>query len=142
MSSRAKGMTFEPRSVVAAPAAFGRVRNLLPPAEGVDEQDHRYRSAMVQHLIATMVHDSLLLRGVTLPQFLAAGPELPGLSPDRQRRVLRGETAAQFADLAYWSSAFPAVVWITSAYIDSWVRAPSETEFLRYPKWKRPGASE
>lgn len=121
MAKKRLGMAFEPRRVVAIPSAFGRVRALLPPADGVDASDHRYRSAMVQHLIADMVHDGLRLRGVTLPQFLDAAPDLPGLSPDRQRRLLRGETGAQFADLAFWASEFPAITTAVARYMETWV---------------------
>ena len=120
MVSRNPGMAFEPRSVVAVPSAFGRVRDVLPPADGFDERDHRYRAAMVQHRIASIVHDGLRLRGQTLPQFLSTAPEMPGLSPDRQRRMLRGETGAQFADLAFWSSEFPKVAREVAKYVGSW----------------------
>lgn len=120
MPGRGPGMAFEPRSVVAVPSAFGRVRKALAPADGFDARDHRYRAAMVQHLVADMVHDGLRLRGQTLPQFLATVSDVPGLSPDRQRRMLRGETGAQFADLAFWSSVFPTVAVAVGKYIDSW----------------------
>lgn len=120
MVRRNPGMAFEPRSVVAVPSAFGRVRDVLPPADGFDERDHRYRAAMVQHRIASMVHDGLRLRGQTLPQFLSAAPKMPGLSADRQRRMLRGETGAQFADLAFWSAEFPKVARAVAKYIGSW----------------------
>lgn len=127
MSERRQGMAFEPRSVVSVPSAFGRVRDAIPPAEGIDARDHRYRAAMVQHLIADMVHDGLRMRGVTLPQFLASVPDTRGLSPDRMRRMLRGETGAQFADLAFWSTVFPKVAVAVAKYIDSW--APNQTEY-------------
>lgn len=119
-------MAFEPRSVVAIPSAFGRVRSELPPADGFSARDHRYRAAMIQHLVADMVHDGLRLRGETLPQFLAKAPNLPGLSPDRQRRMLRGETGAQFADLAFWASVFPKVAIAVAEYIGSWVPKHAE----------------
>ena len=133
MIDRGPGMAFEPRSVVATPSAFGRVRNLLPPADGIDVRDHRYRSAMVQHLIADMIHDGLRLRGQTLPQFLSTTPDLPGLSPDRQRRMLRGETGAQFADLAFWSVVFPTVAGAVAAYIQSWVPPLTDEQKARLP---------
>lgn len=126
MVGRNPGMAFEPRSVVSVPSAFGRVREVLPPAEGFDERDHRYRAAMVQHRIASMVHDGLRLRGQTLPQFLATTRQLPGLSPDRQRRMLRGETGAHFADLAFWSAEFPRVAREVAKYIGSWAPEPNE----------------
>ena len=129
---RGPGMAFEPRSVVAVPSAFGRVRDLIPPAEGVDARDHRYRSAMIQHLIAAMIHDGLTLRGETLPQFLARVPSLPGLSSDRQRRMLRGETGAQFSDMAFWSAEFPTVAAAAIKYIESWV-PPLSDEIRRRP---------
>lgn len=120
MNERRQGMSFEPRSVVAVPSAFGRVRDAIPPAEGVDARDHRYRAAMIQHLLAHMVHDGLRMRGVTLPQFLATVSDIPGLSPDRMRRMLRGETGAQFADLAFWSSVFPKLPLAAAQYVQSW----------------------
>ncbi len=133
MVAKGPGMVFEPRSVVAVPSAFGRVRNLLPPAEGVDVRDHRYRAAMVQHLVADMIHDGLRLRGETLPQFLERAPGLPGLSADRQRRMLRGETGAQFADLAFWASVFPTVAVAVARYIESWVPPLSDEARARLP---------
>lgn len=118
------GMAFEPRSVVSVPSAFGKVNRRLSPAKDFDERDHRYRAAMIQHRIANMVHAGLRLRGQTLPQFLAAAPNIPGLSPDRQRRMLRGETGAQFADLAFWASVFPPVAMAVAEYISSWAPKP------------------
>ncbi|GAA2895226.1 hypothetical protein GCM10010455_17950 [Microbacterium esteraromaticum] len=134
MAEKRLGMAFEPRSVVAVPLAFGRVGTLLPPADGVGANDHRYRSAMVQHLIADMVHDGLRLRGVTLPQFLDAAPDLPGLSPDRQRRLLRGETGAQFADLAFWASQFPAIATAVARYMETWVPSRAAGQEDRLPR--------
>lgn len=49
------GMALAPRKVVATPSAFGAVRELLAHAEGVALEDHRYRAAMMQHLMATLV---------------------------------------------------------------------------------------
>lgn len=126
-------MAFEPRSVVANPAAFGRVRNLLDPMEGVSKRDHRYRAAMLQHQVADMVRDGLRLRGETLPQFLAKAPDLPGLSPDRQRRMLRGETGAQLADLSFWAAVFPTVAEAVARYVQSWSRPLSDEERARLP---------
>lgn len=133
MEDRGPGMAFAPRSVVEVPSAFGRVRNLLPPADGIDANDHRYRSAMVQHLIADMIHDGLRLRGQTLPQFLSTAPDVPGLSPDRQRRMLRGETGAQFADLAFWAAEFPTVAIAVAKYIQSWVPDLTDEQKQRLP---------
>lgn len=125
-AGRGPGMVFEPRSVVSMPSAFGKVHQSISPAEGIDRRDHRYRAAMIQHLVANTVHTGLRLRGQTLPQFLSTAPDIPGLSPDRQRRMLRGETAAQFADLAFWSSVFPKVAIAVSEYMRSWV--PKHTQ--------------
>lgn len=118
------GMAFEPRSVLSVPSAFGRVQVRLSPADGIDADDHRYRASMVQHLVASMIHHSLRLRGETLPQFLTRISETPGTSPDRVRRILRGETAMQLADLAFWSSHFPQIPGALAKHIASWA-----------PKW-------
>lgn len=75
---------------------------------------------MVQHLMASMIHHSLRLRGETLPQFLDRVSVVPGTSPDRVRRILRGETAAQLADLAFWSSQFPQIPGALAKFIASW----------------------
>ncbi|WP_141677882.1 hypothetical protein [Microbacterium oleivorans] len=88
---------------------------------------------MVQHLVADMIHDGLRLRGETLPQFLERAPGLPGLSADRQRRMLRGETGAQFADLAFWASVFPTVAVAVARYIESWVPPLSDEARARLP---------
>ncbi|GAA3663341.1 hypothetical protein GCM10022202_26370 [Microbacterium marinilacus] len=43
-----------------------------------------------------------------------------GLSPDRVRRVFRGETAAQLADIAYWATLFPEVGEAVAQYLSTW----------------------
>lgn len=118
---------------MSVPSAFGRVGRSLQPADGVSVRDHRYRAAMVQHIIANMVLDGIRLRGETLPQFLAKAPDLPGLSPDRQRRLLRGETGAQFADLAFWSAVFPTISTAVAEYMQSWVPSMTDEERAKLP---------
>lgn len=118
------GMAFEPRRLVSEPSAFGGVRELLPPAEGVAPTDHRYRAAMVQHLMATIARDEIRLAGRTLPQFLHDAGDLRGTSADRHRRIFRGETGAQYADLSFWAGHFPFIAVAAAKYIASW--APDE----------------
>lgn len=121
------GMAFEPRSVVSAPSAFGRVSTPIPPAEGFDQRDHQYRAAMVQHTMARIIHNALLISEQSLPQFLAGLTHVRGMSPDRVRRMLRGETAAQLADIAFWSAQFPQVALELAVYVRSW--APRGMEY-------------
>lgn len=118
------GFAFEPRTVVAQPKAFGRVRVELEPAAGISRRDPRFRAAMLQHLMAATVADEALLQHAKAPSQLVAG-EGRGLSADRVRRVFRGETMAQITDLTYWSSRFPAVAVVLSDYLRSHSDAPS-----------------
>lgn len=69
---------------------FGCTSGLLQPAPGVEPNDHRYRAAMVQHLMANRVRESLKLRGHTVTSFVEALGDVPGMSADRLRRLLRG----------------------------------------------------
>ncbi|MCU4673737.1 hypothetical protein ACFQRL_14175 [Microbacterium fluvii] len=100
------------------PGAFGSVAGDVPPAEGIDVTDHRYRSAIIQHRIARNVQDGLRYADKSLPRFLGDFDGQAGLSLDRQRRVLRGETSATFADLTFWAAHFPYVAY----YVDDYLR--------------------
>ncbi|MGA7147187.1 MAG: hypothetical protein WBX17_01705 [Microbacterium sp.] len=111
-------MAFEPRTMVASATAFGVMNGDIPPADGVDAADHRYRSAVIQHRIARNVHSGLAYRERTLPRFLQDFDGVPGLSLDRQRRVLRGETSATFADLTFWASHFRLVAVNVARYLE------------------------
>jgi len=119
------GMTFEPRGMVEQREAFGFHSSLLRPASGVEPTDHRYRAAMVQHLMARRIREGLRLRGMNVTSFVQTIGDVPGLSADRVRRMLRGETSATFADLAFWSSEFPAVAKEIAKYVDHWTK-PTE----------------
>ncbi|WP_417374449.1 hypothetical protein [Glutamicibacter protophormiae] len=114
-------MAFVPRSVFAQPSAFGRVRDGLTPAEGVDPEGHRYRAALLQNTIACVIHERLRLQGASVAAFTSAGGEAHGLSADRVCRMLRGETGAQYADLAFWAMQFPEVAAAASEHILSWI---------------------
>lgn len=111
--------------MVAQRGAFGKVSRSIEPAEGVDPADPRYRAAILQHFLARWIRDALGIRGVTPAEFLASVPDAPGLSVDRQRRVLRGETTATYTDLAFWAGHFPFIARQMSAYLASWADADS-----------------
>lgn len=113
---RKAGMSFEPRTMLETPSAFGAVAGDLPPAPGIDPSDHRYRSAIIQHRIARNVHDGLKYAETTLPRFLEEFDGQAGLSLDRQRRVLRGETSATFADFTFWANHFQFVAFDVTRY--------------------------
>lgn len=127
------GMNFEPRSVVASPSAFGTANGDIPPAEGVAATDHRYRSAMIQHRIARNVESGLSVSETSLPRFLANFEGVPGLSLDRQRRVLRGETTATFADLTFWASHLPLVGLYVAQYLEQAFSPKSSAKTPRTP---------
>lgn len=127
------GMSFEPRSILASPSAFGTANGDIAPAEGVEASDHRYRSAMVQHRIARNVESGLSIRGTSLPRFLEDFEGVPGLSLDRQRRVLRGETTATFADLTFWASHFPLVGLYVAQYLEQSFTPKSRAKTTRDP---------
>ena len=122
-----QGMTFEPRSMVAQKEAFGYTSGLPVPADGVDPSDHRYRGAMVQHILARMVREGLRHRGLNVTSFVESIGDVPGLSADRLRRVLRGETSATFADLAFFVSEFPATANQVAAYVAHWAKGAPES---------------
>ncbi|MFD4957749.1 hypothetical protein [Microbacterium sp. NPDC058389] len=113
-------MAFEPRSVVSPRSAFGDVSQTLAPVDGVEPTDHRYRGALLQHRLANLVREELRISGTSLPAFLDQIGDLPGLSKDRQRRMLRGESSATYADLAFWAGHFPRIAAQLAAYLASW----------------------
>ena len=118
-------MTFEPRSMVEQKDAFGFASGLLRPAPGVAPADHRYRAAMVQHMMARRIREGLRLRAQNVTSFVANIGDVPGMSADRVRRMLRGETSATFADLALWVTEFPDVAKEVIRYVEHWTKAPS-----------------
>lgn len=105
----APGMAFEPRSKVAQRSAFGKVAVNLQPAAGVAPEDILFRAAIMQHRLAYLVTEQLRLRDTKLTTYLKRVPYAPGLSPDRQLRLLRGETSATYADLMFWAGEFSRV---------------------------------
>lgn len=127
------GMAFEPRSMISSPSAFGSVPGDVPPADGIVVTDHRYRAAIIQHRIARSVHAYLRYSEKSLPRFLADFDGVPGLSLDRQRRMLRGETSASFADLTFWAGEWVGVAHEVMGYLEGFrpqgvrATAPAET---------------
>jgi hypothetical protein len=122
-----QGMTFEPRDMVEQKGAFGYSGSLPDPAEGVGRDDHRYRAAMVQHIMARQVRDALKLRGVRLATYLDPYREWPGFSASRMGRVLRGTQSATFADLAFWTAEFPRISEHIAKYMATW-KKPEATD--------------
>ncbi|MCR2813031.1 hypothetical protein [Microbacterium sp. zg.Y1084] len=113
-------MNFEPRSMIKDKHAFGRSQMSLDPAEGVDEEDHRYRSAILQHRIATTARDLIQVRYGSIERFAEAHHHIPGMSLDRIRRMLRGETTITFADFALFAVELPFVAKTASRVIETW----------------------
>lgn len=114
------GAVFEPRALVKERAAFGKVGFPIEPAEGVDPASPRYRAAMLQHLLANAVREAVAINGTTVNAHIQSAHGREGLSADRQQRLLRGETMAQYADIAYWASHFPTVALVLIRYVKSW----------------------
>lgn len=121
-------MNFEPRTLLASPTAFGKVDGDIRPAEGIAASDHRYRSALIQHRISRNVEAALSYSATSLPRFLKEFEGVPGLSLDRQRRVMRGETSATFADLTFWASHFPVVGLFVAQYLEQSFRPKSKAK--------------
>lgn len=114
------GAGFEPRSLVKNRSAFGKVSSLLEPADGVDPEGPRYRAAMLQHILANAAREATSWRGTSVAAHIASAEGRDGLSADRQQRLMRGETMAQYADIAYWASHFPSVATALTLYMQSW----------------------
>jgi hypothetical protein len=117
------GMTFEPRSMVLRSTEFGSTQGLIRPAEGVAPQDHRYRAAMIQHILARYVNQGVRSRGLSMTTFIASVGDIPGMTADRQRRIMRGETAATFGDFAFWVAEFPKAAVEISKYFEHWEKS-------------------
>lgn len=113
-------MAFQPRSVVREKKAFGETSMRLTPADGIALDDHRFQSAMFQHRLAGLVREWTALRDGGLAGVLERAGDRPGLSLDRQRRWLRGETTATFADLAFWCGEFPVIATRMAEFVAAW----------------------
>ena len=98
MSSR-KGFTFEPRSLIATPKQFGSIRHYVEPADGISEEDPRFQAARMQHLLANEVREHLGKYRRDVAWFASPKAGHPGIGVDRMRRMLRGETMMQIADM-------------------------------------------
>ncbi|MFJ4036891.1 hypothetical protein ACIPVB_02305 [Microbacterium sp. NPDC090007] len=75
---------------------------------------------MLQHLLANAVREAVVMNGTTVNAHIEHANGAEGLSADRQQRLLRGETMAQFADIAYWAGHFPTVALALTRYVTSW----------------------
>ncbi|MFC9559868.1 hypothetical protein [Agromyces sp. NPDC056965] len=110
------GFAFEPRTLSAVPAVFGRSSALFVPTEGLEVGDPRLRAAQLQHLVANAVREEILARGETTEQYLATvDAALPGRSYDRMSRLLRGKTQMQLADIMFWADRFDRVRHVVEA---------------------------
>ncbi|WP_206348586.1 hypothetical protein [Leucobacter sp. CX169] len=94
-----KGFTFEPRALTDAPKQFGSIKAHLRPAEGVSIADPRFQAALMQHLLANEVREYLGSHQRDVAWFASPEAGHPGVSVDRMRRMLRGETMMQVADM-------------------------------------------
>lgn len=103
------GMSFVPRDLFAQKAAFGKVQASPKPANGVAKSDHRYRAALLQHVLAREVRDALNNEGMLLADWLEPFEETPGLSAARMGRILRGTTQATLGDIGFWTGEFPEI---------------------------------
>lgn len=138
MVSRAqyrKSSVGEPRSMLKEKAAFGSVGSLPAPAEGISTEDHRYRAALVQHVLANQVRSCLKLSGSSVHEYVADFQDVPGMSGERVLRVLRGETTATYADLAFWCREFPQIIPHVTGAIGSWVpkHSPKPEQVMSEP---------
>lgn len=122
------GFAFIPRSLVAQPAAFGLVPDLLVPAASETMRSDRYRAAMLQHLMCFEARSAVRRIYGTSPALHVKGSTEHGLGEDRVRRVFRGATMAQFTDFAFWTDAFPSVGVVVSEYVASWSASDPEPE--------------
>ncbi|MRG60699.1 hypothetical protein GE115_12585 [Agromyces sp. CFH 90414] len=113
------GFAFEPRTLSAVPAVFGRSSAPFLPIAGLGDGDPRLRAAQLQHRVANAVREELLAGGLSLEQYLGAvDVHVPGLSYDRVIRLLRGKTQMQLADVLFWADRHPRVREVAVAQFD------------------------
>ncbi|MDU0366894.1 hypothetical protein RWH45_06675 [Microbacterium sp. KSW4-17] len=83
---------------------------------------------MMQHILANAAREATSWEGSSVAAHVAgAAGGVDGLSADRQQRLMRGETMAQYADIAYWASHFPFVASKLTEYIESWHAQPEQS---------------
>lgn len=84
---------FRPREFCAEPAAYGRA-SVVSWVEASDEQ--RAEAARLQHECAVRIRTEAMARFGSIGRYA----EAIGQTPDRLRKVLRGEAVMQLEDLA------------------------------------------
>lgn len=111
-----KGFTFEPRSFVAIPGKFGKQRAPLGARVGVNSQDPRFLAASAQHQLSFLLQEHLRREGRSVTWLASPEAGHPGASVDRVRRMLRGETLMQLADVVLITRLVPGAmeVWATT----------------------------
>jgi len=72
-------------------------------------------------VLANQVRSRLRLTGTDVHRYVSDFRDVPGMSADRVMRVLRGETTATYADLAFWCRQFPEITTSITDVISSWV---------------------
>lgn len=137
-----QGFAFVPRTVVAQPKAFGLAPGPLEPAHDVDTTSERYRAAMLQHVMAVAVRSELLkAEGVSPATFVSRFRDR-GLSADRVRRILRGETMAQLTDVMFWMSQLPGVAVAISEQTAEWFDTTANSALSNGPERTSAAAAE
>lgn len=84
---------FRPREFCAEPAAYGRAK-VVSWVKASDEQ--RAEAARLQHECAVRIRTEAMARFGSIGRYA----EAIGQTPDRLRKVLRGEAVMQLEDLA------------------------------------------
>lgn len=126
------GMTVEPRKLVATPKAFGWNSEMLPPPLGIDPRGHDYRAAILQHYLARRVREWLKSNSLSVTTFAPTVAHVPGMSADRLRRMLRGETAATFADFTFWVEKNPQIASSVKGLLEAWATEDQAFEAQQY----------
>lgn len=100
------------------PGSFGQVSAEIPPRIGVSAENPHYQGALLQHRCVNLAREHIALRyRGDIQRFVEEEFSKGGVTVDRMRRIMRGETQMLLADLLMLISRIPgatehAVKWL------------------------------